>query len=267
MITITSEKSQDKLKIVEKEIILNGSPDNLMGHVQFLNKQKDVLRIKSLALIENDSKTASMNTAQVMRVALRLNPGEQKLTTINHVLPSTTPPGTYENYMMLGNQRHKVKMIVQPTLEIDIQPDTFTFLGSAPGKKHTAVLTLTNTGNIPFQVPVLKHGALLDMDILCRAFGMGFREKGVDSLMSTLDEVSKNIKKHLLDWASISVDEVGQIVQPGDSLILHINVSIPKNANSKNDYDGNFRLWNKEITVVIKSHTEQNKTRDHAKAK
>jgi len=266
MITITSEKSQEKVKIIEKEIILNGSPDNLMGHVQFLNIQNDVLRIKSLALVDKNKKKASTNAANFIRVAIRLNPGEQKLTTINHELPSTTPPGTYEKHIMLGDYMHKVKMIVQPTLDIDIHPSQFTFLDSSPGKKHIAVITLTNTGNIPFQVPVLKHGALLDMDLLCRAFGMGFREKGVDSLVSTLDEVSKSIKSHLIDWVSISVDEFGQIVQPGDCLLLHVNFTVPKNANSKNDYDGNFRLWNKEIYIVIKSHTEQNKTSGNGKA-
>ncbi len=265
MITITSETSQEKIKIVEKEIILNGSPGDLRGYVQFVNKEKEVLRIKSLALVDKNKKRFSNKGADFIRVAIRLNPGEERLTAIDHELPSTTPPGTYENYMMLGKQMHKVKMIVQPTLDIEIYPNKFTFLDSSPGKKHTAVLTLTNTGNIPFQVPVLKHGALLDMDLLCRAFGIGFREKGVDGLMSTLDEVSKNIKTHLIDWISISVDEFGQIVQPGDCLVLHVNFIIPKNADPKNDYDGSFRLWNKEISIVIKSHTEQNKTRGHGK--
>lgn len=267
MITITSETSHEKIKFTGKEIILNGSPNNLEGYAQFVNPQKEVLRVKSLALVDKNKKRTSNHGADFIRVATRLNPGEEKLTTINHELPSTTPPGTYENYIMLGKQTHKVKMIVQPTLNIRIYPNKFTFLDSSPDKKHTAVLTLTNTGNIPFQVPALKHGALLDMDLLCRAFGIGFRENGVDGFMSTLDEVSKNVKSHLIDWMSISIDEFGQIVEPGDSLILHINFIIPKNADPKSDYDGNFRLWNKEISIVIKSHTKPNKTKGNGKSK
>lgn len=268
MITITSEKSQEKIKIVEKEIILNGSPNNLNGHIQLVNEQKEVLRVKSLALVDKNKKRSSSNKgADFIRVAVRLNPGEQKLTAINHELPSTTPPGTYEDYMMIGSQIHKVKMIVQPTLDIEINPSTFTFIDTAPGKKHTAALTLTNTGNIPFQVPVLKHGALLDMDLLCRAFGMGFREKEDDGFMSSLDEVSKSVKSHLTDWASVSVDEMGEIVQPGDSLVVHANFITPKNADAKNDYEGNFRFWNKNISIIIKSHTEHIKTKGYGKAK
>ncbi|MFD2914099.1 COG1470 family protein [Psychroserpens luteus] len=268
MITITSENSQEKIKIVEKEIILNGSPSNLNGHIQLVNQQKEVLRVKTLALVDkNNKRTNTVNGSDFIRVSARLNPGEQKLMSINHTLPSITPPGTYEHYMMIGSQMHKVKMIVQPTLDIVINPSTFTFLDSTPGKKHTAVLTLTNTGNIPFQVPVLKHGALLDMDLMCRAFGMGFREKGVEGFMSSLDEVSKNVKSHLTDWVSVSVDEFGQIVQPGESIIVHANFITPKNADAKNDYEGDFRFWNKEISIIIKSHIENIKTKGNGKAK
>ncbi|WP_452224445.1 COG1470 family protein [Lacinutrix chionoecetis] len=267
MITITSENYQEKIKIVEKEIILNGSPNDLKGHVQFVNKEKDKLRIKSLALIDKNKKKISNSAADFMRLSIRLNPGEQKLINLNHKLPSTTPPGTYENYIMLGKEMHKVKMIVQPTVDIDIHPSEFTFLDTSPGKKHTAVITLTNTGNLPFQIPNLKHGALLDMDLLCRAFGISFRDKGNDSLESTLDDVSKNIKANLIDWVSVSVDEFGDVVQPGNSVIIHVHFTIPKNADSKIDYDGTFRFWNKEIYVVIKSHTKPIKTRGNETAK
>ena len=261
MITITSETSQEKIKIVEKEIILNGSPGDLNGYVQFVNKEKEVLKIKSLALIDKNKKRVNTNGADFIKVAIRLNPGEERL-------PATTPPGTYENYMMIGKQMRKVKMIVQPTLNIEIHPKEFTFLDSSPGKEHTAILTLTNTGNIPFQIPTLKHGALLDMDLLCRAFGMGFREKGVVGFMPTLDEVSKNIKSHLIDWTSISIDEFGQIVQPGDSLVLNIHFIAPDDADANIDYDGSLRLWDKEISIAIKSYTERNnKTSRNGKAK
>ncbi len=267
MITITSETSQKKIKIVENEIILNGTPNDLNGHIQFVNKQKEVLRIKSLALVDKNKKRTSTNGADFIRVAVRLNPGEQKLTAINHELPSTTAPGIYEDYLMLGNQMHKVKMIVQPALSIEINPSSFTFLDSSPDKMHTAILTLTNTGNLPFQIPALKHGVLLDMDLYCRAFGVSFRKKGLDTYTTALDEVTKNINAHLIDWVSISVDEIGQIVKPGDSLMLHINFIIPKDADPKKDYEGNIRFWNKEIAIAIKSHTELIKTSRNGKAK
>ncbi|MCG2420349.1 hypothetical protein K8089_15090 [Aequorivita sp. F47161] len=256
---VSANSHQEKIKIMEKEIVLNGPPSSLQGNIQFENIESDPLRIKTLALVAKNKKQQK-GTQDFLRFSFRLRPGEQKQETVNHELPPTTPPGTYESHIMLGEQMHKVKMIVQPTINIEVFPTQFTFQNTAPGTTHVAVLTLINKGNMPFQVPELKHAAMLDMDLLCRAFGKGFREKGKDDLMSTLDEVTRNLKENLTDWVSISVEEHNQIVQPGDSLLLHINFTIPKNAEANRDYDGNFRFWDKDISVVIKSHRETTKT-------
>lgn len=256
MITVTSQNQHQRLGILEEEIILNGPPSDLQGSIQFINRESDPIRIKNLAF-EDDGKRALQSVRQnMLHFAFRLHPGEQKRETVSYQLPSTTPPGTYENYIILGKKKHKLKMIVQPTIDVELFPTHFTFQGTAPGTTHVAILTCTNSGNLPFQVPNLKFAAALDMDLICRAFGKGFRERGEDDLEATLNKVTKNIKDNLTDWMEISVDECGHIVQPGDSILLHINFTIPKNASYKRDYEGNFRFWDEEISVVIKSHRE-----------
>src|SRR5690554_3817481 len=215
MKTVTSESHQEKIRIRDKEIVLNGAPTDLQNNIHFVNQEKEPLRIKTIGLFNGKTKKLENGGKDFMNFSFRLQPGEQKMETVHHQLPSTTPPGTYESYVELGGQRHKVKMVVQPTIAIDIFPDEFTFQGTAPETTHVATLTLTNKGNLPFQVPELKHAAVLDMDLLCRAFGNGLREKGKEGLMPTLDEVTRNLKDNLTDWVSISVDEKGQIVPPG----------------------------------------------------
>ena len=158
-----------------------------------------------------------------------------------------------------------MRIIVQPTIDIEVFPSQFTFQGTSPGTVHVAIITVTNKGNMPFQVPELKHAAVLDMDLICRAFGNGFREKGNDTLLSTLDEVAKNLKDNLTEWVSISVDEAGQIIQAGDSLLLHVNFTLPKKAVPTRDYDGNFRFWDQDISVLIKSHNEPMKNSNYEK--
>ena len=265
MITVASNKHQERLAIMEEEIILNGPPSDLQGSIQFINRESDPLRIKNLALAEDGKRELQASAQSKLNFAFRLNPGERKRESVSHQLPPNTPPGIYEHYIMLGNTKHKVKMIVQPTIEVDLFPSEFTFQGTSPGTTHVAIVTLTNSGNLPFQVPDLKHAASLDMDLLCRAFGKGFRERGDDDLRSTLDEVTKNIKDNLTDWVDISVDECGQIVQPGESVLLHINFTMPKNASPKRDYDGNFRFWDQEISINVKSHRENTNNENYEK--
>lgn len=265
MITVTAQTHHEKLRIVEQEIILNGPPSDLQGKIQFVNEENDNLRIKTLGLVDKNKKPLQEGNPDRMNFSFRLRPKEKKLETISHQLPADTPPGTYENYIMLGDQLHKVKMVVQPNIEIEIFPIQFTFQGTSPGTVHVAQITLSNNGNMDFEVPELKHAAVLDMDFLCRAFGKGFREEGNDTLLSTLDEVVRNLKNNLTEWVSISVDEAGSIVPPGESILLHVNFTLPENAAAKRDYDGNFRLWDQEISVLIKSHSERKKNLTYEK--
>ncbi|MEP6846100.1 MAG: hypothetical protein ABI861_08850, partial [Panacibacter sp.] len=139
--------------------------------------------------------------------------------------------------------------------KINIYPSAFTFQETGPGKTHTAQFTLTNTGNLPFQVPDVKHVAALDMDLLCRAFGFGFRSKAAEGYMPVLDEIVKNINSNIADWASAKVEEYGEVVLPGASLIIHMHITLPQNTDARKDYAGSVRFWDKEITYVVKSHS------------
>ncbi|HSD05952.1 hypothetical protein [Flavobacterium sp.] len=264
MITVTSDLYQDKININDQQIILNGPPQDLQGLIQFNNIHPESLKIRSLAIFNKDNKDKNNKRISDLgndsiKLSCRLNPGEQKTVNISHQLPSTTPPGIYEKYAVINGQQRAIKIVVQPTIEIDITPSNFTFLNSTPGTQHTATATLTNLGNLPFQIPALKHASMLDMDLLCRALNFGFREKTNDGIQSTFDEVTKNIKSNFVDWVSIAVKEQDQILQPGESMLINILFTIPPNADSKRDYEGNFRLWDKVISIVIKSHTEKTK--------
>lgn len=39
-------------------------------------------------------------------------------------------------------------------------------------------------------------------------------------------------------------------------MLVHLDFAIPKNADASNDYSGNIRFWNIDLSFVIKAHTE-----------
>ncbi|MBC7875337.1 MAG: hypothetical protein H7Y01_15155 [Ferruginibacter sp.] len=257
MLRITSGAFHEKLTAGKEEIILNGTPGDLRGHIFISNKNNDTLKVKSLPIMHG-SKTGTMGTENVLRLSCRLNPGEEKMVNLLHQVHPSTPPGTYESTIMVGGENRKVKMVVQQLIKIDIQPSSFTFLGSEPGKTHTSEITLTNLGNIPFQVPDVKHVATLDMDMLCRAFGVAMRKSG-SGYEEILNDISKNIQSNLPDWAQASIAENGAVLQPGEKLLIHISITIPKNCDPQNDYNGSMRFWDKVISYVIKSNNSKKK--------
>ncbi len=267
MITVTSDSFHEKVRVLDEEIILNGPPSDLQGNIHFDNTQEESLRVKGLALVDKNKKRVGFKGRDSIQLYCKLQPGEKKLQNIYHNLPADTPPGTYESFLMVGDEMRKVKMIVQPNIEIEIQPSFFTFNDTTPCTTHIAVLTLTNTGNLPFQIPDLKHAATLDMDMICRAFGVGFREKKAVGLMETLDEVTQNLKKHLTEWADISIRESGQVVIPGNNLLMHLHITLPDGADARMDYSGSIRFWDHDIGFIIKSHKESKTEKRNGKEK
>jgi hypothetical protein len=259
MLKVTADAFHEKLDAGEDEIILNGPPADLRGHIFLSNTNEDLLSVKTLMLVHDAKQKNILGDGSSLRISARLRPGEQKLEAIGHELPPQTAPGIYESKLIVGGKERKVKMIVQPNVQVNIHPSSFTFQETDPGKMHTAVFTLNNAGNLPFQVPDVKHVAALDMDLLCRAFGFGFRSKAAEGYMPVLDEIVKNINSNIADWASARVEEYGAIVLPGASILVHLHITLPKNADARKDYAGSVRFWDKEIVYVVKSHNEQNK--------
>jgi hypothetical protein len=254
MLRISSGAFHEKLTAGKEDIILNGPPGDLRGHIFISNKNADTVKVKSLPIMHGKKFSGNMDTDNILRLSCRLNPGEEKIVELWHQLHPLTAPGTYESTLLVGGEKRKVTMVVQQQIEIDIQPASFTFLGTEPGKTHTAECTLTNLGNIPFQVPDVKHVAAVDMDMLCRAFGVAMRKSGGEGYEQMLNEASKNIQSNLPDWAKANVAESGTILQPGEKILLHISITLPKDSNAQIDYSGNMRIWDKDLSYSIKSH-------------
>lgn len=257
MLKVTAESFHEKLNTDNEEIILNGPPSNLRGNIFLRNASEESLSVKTLSVVHNENQKNILGKSSMLRIGSRLKPGEEKLESILHELPPQTPPGTYESTLLIGGTERRIKMIVQPSMQVSIHPVSFSFIGAEPGKTHTAQITITNTGNLPFQIPDVKHIAALDMDLICRAVGVALRSKGGEGYLSTMDEIAKNVNRNLPDWASAHIEENGHTLAAGATMIIHLNITMPDNTDAGKDYSGNMRFWTKEITYEIKSQNEQ----------
>ena len=254
MITVTANAFHEKLNIESDEIILNGPPSSLTGNIFISNNDNETLFIRDLPLSSSKEGRSLPNIASSFKFTTSLKAGEGKLHRISHKLPSNTPPGTYESIIKVGGTEKRVKMIVQPNIQIDVYPLTIHFEGVIPGESYYTQLSFTNSGNMQFKVPEIKHVTTLDEDYLCRAMSLAMREKGGEGFNATMDELTKNIHREMADWAIVKLEESGRILEPGESIQLHLTLTLPKNVDPKRDYSGTVRLWNKTLSYSIKSH-------------
>ncbi len=240
----------------DETILLNGAPTRLSGTVQLHNTNNAKTRIRYIGLKPATSKSLNKLKGISLYMNTKLRAGETKLQSLTVSLPPETPPGTYHQYIEIKGQKKQVQLVVQPSINVAVQPNEFTLQGTAPGTKHSVSFTVLNRGNLDFQIPNPKHVAALDMDMLCRAFGFGARDKKANGFNATMDQITQRIKEQLPNWANAKIAEAGKLIKPGKQMLVTFSFAMPKEALAENDYDLSVRFWDQELTFVIKSHQE-----------
>lgn len=255
MITVTANQFLDKIDSSHDEIILNGPPTNLKGNIRLSNKEDQAVFIKEFSVTHSEDTKSKARQAlpSTFRLNAFLKPGEQKNQVAFHEMHPQTPPGVYESTINIGGRERRLRLVVQENIKIDITPSVINFLGVVPGQTYNKELLLTNSGNVPFTIPDIKHNTVLDFDYICRALSKAIREKGDQGIEATLDEVTKDIHDEMAGWVDVKIDEAGTTVDPGDIISMHLGLTLPGDANPLKDYFGNIRIWNKTITYKIKS--------------
>ena len=245
MIKVTHKQHHEHINCREDEIILSGTPSSLHGPVTLHNSSDEHVFIQELPM-----KNAK-NAAGIFPVNTSLKPGEVRIQNVHYPMDPVTPPGTYNMNVQMGNTNKNVKMIVHESLSIQLSPQKIILVGAEPGKVHTKEVLLSNKGNIAVTVPTIKHNTVTDMDLICRNLSKAIRAKGDEGFDKTMDEFTRNVKKDIGDWVDVSIKEADQVVQPGKSLLLHIDITIPKDVNQNYHYTGDIRIIDKELHYEV----------------
>ncbi len=249
MLTVSCEGQKKEVHCSEDEIILSGPPAFLTGFITFQNNVKEDVFIKDLP-ISHKSKEPGL-AKRSLDINTVLSPKEIKSHFASFAASPNTPPGTYQSTINVGGKERKLKMIVQETMEIMLIPNQVTFMGIAPDLIHKKEVLLVNKGNVPVLVPSIKHNTTLDMDLICRNLSLAIRETGDEGTEATLDYFVKGLKKDIAGWIETSIDEAGQIVNPGETKVLNISFKLPKDINDQRLYEGEIRILDQELDYRI----------------
>jgi hypothetical protein len=241
MIKVTQKEHHEHISIGENEIVLAGPPSSLRGPVVLQNKTNESIFIRDLPL------TNPANLTMAFPVHTTLQPMETRSRNIYVSLDPQTPPGTYYMNLQVGNAQKKVKVIVHETLQVQINPQQLVLEGLEPGIRHTKEILFTNKGNITVTIPNIKHNTLTDRDLICRNLSLAIRTSGEEGIEKTMDAFTRGLKKDIADWVDISIEEAGQLVPPGETIVLHLTVILPEAINPNFHYEGEIRMFDKMI--------------------
>ncbi|MBE2209349.1 MAG: hypothetical protein IAE84_17310 [Saprospiraceae bacterium] len=248
MIIVNCETAHEKVHCFEKEIILNGPPSQLRGHITLSNTVAEFMLVQELPMKQYGKE---MPLQAGLSLNMPLSPGENRRQSLCMTLPADTAPGTYRQKVEVGGEEKNLTMIVQETLEIELIPESLLFVGIAPGMSHTKEVLLANKGNVPFSVPVLRHNMSLDMDLVCRNLSKALKETPDGDSKATLDAFFKGLKTDMADWIEVRIKEAGTVVAPGESVVLHITFILPKDIHPNREYEGDLRILDQLLSYML----------------
>jgi hypothetical protein len=249
MIRVTHKEHHEHIGLGQSEIILSGPPSSLQGPVTFHNSASEKLFIRELPMknVRNEDASFPVHTT--------LQPKEIKSKNVHYSIDPLTPPGTYHASLRIGKAVKKITLIVHENLEILLSPSSLVLEGIGPGLIHTKEILFTNKGNIALTIPAIKHNTLTDMDLVCRNLSQAVRSNGNEGIEKTLDAFTKGLKKDITDWVDISIKEAGEAVEPGQTILLHISIALPKDINKNYHYTGDIRMFDQVIRYTAVSKT------------
>jgi hypothetical protein len=157
-------------------------------------------------------------------------------------LPSIITAGQYYGQLAIGEQNYKAQIEIYPKIRLSISPDSVQYQGISKEKKYDTVIQLKNDGNVPYTIGKLNHSMMLDYDYICKASALSIGAKDPIGLMGLLDNMVKNIQSKYSKLLTVSLREVGKVLQPGDEIPLHISFTLPENIENDASYTGNIRI-------------------------
>ncbi len=251
MISISWEEQHDNVGCHEKEILLSGPPQALQGYFTLENSKQEPVFVREIPLKKSSSRSAQPIPTSAMSVNTVLMGKEVRRQPLFISMPPTTPPGTYRATVEMNGEQRDVSVLVQENLEIELVPSEVVFFGAKPGETCLKEVLLVNKGNIPVIVPTIKHNTTVDMDLICRNLALALRKDKESGFTETFDVFIKSLKSDVASWASLSVREAGRLVQPGETVVLHISFTLPKDIQPTWLYEGDIRIIDQLLSYKI----------------
>lgn len=255
--TITTRGTGAPVKNVstsQEAIVLSGPPHMLTGNLILQNRAGEKLFVRDLPLRPSKARKKGAKAAPLgdhLLVRARLAPDESKSHPLQVTLDAQTPPGVYEASVSIGKTEVPVRLSVHPFIEVSLAPDSLYLVGLEAGRTHEADVLLVNEGNVPVEVPPLRHGTATDMDLVCRNLVQAIRENGKEGSQAVLDAFVRGVTADIAGWIELTIKEAATVVDPGASILMHMTFKLPEDVKMERAYEGEIRIYDELLSYVI----------------
>jgi len=237
MIAITEKDIKSRNFSCQNDlVVLCGPPQRMTGNITLSHKLENRVFVDNIKI---QSTINTINDQVVIKRSVEAN--SKRNLKLRYSLPNLTPSGNYDAFVIIGEKKISVKLIVEEYLNLEIKPSSFLLSGIKPKEQFEREMFFLNNSNIDVKIPEFKHITLVDNSYLCKSLALSFT-KSLNGFKEILNDVTRNIQSNYVMTADFNIKESGKIFVPGESTMLHLTFTLPKNINVNSTYFGNINF-------------------------
>ena len=162
-------------------------------------------------------------------------------------LAKTTPPGTYEGRVKVGDTEYPVVAEVEPLPSLQFSPTTVR-LQAASGKEEQVHVSVLNDGNVALEIAGAYAFGLFTDDGVELAFATAFRED-TEKGERRFDRFVEGVAQQHGGFVRVRVAEGAGVVEPGDVRTLGLVFRFPDGLESGRSYGGALTIHGLSLSV------------------
>lgn len=187
----------------------------------------------------------------------KLRSTEPVVSTLSFRLPKSTPPGSYEGNVELGEKRIPILVDVEARASLRFLRSRIV-CREKPGARVTAELTLLNRGNVVVAVPREDTFCVFADDGIARAMYRGFVEEDGDG-KQRLDRIMDELAKAHGGLVRVTVTEGSGLLAPEEVRDLTVELHFSHRLVGAHTYRGTWTVSLASLEVEIEVIGESNR--------
>jgi hypothetical protein len=239
-----------RLEHAENEpIVFYGPPTRLRGTLKLHNPSSDKLKLPAVALDLPKLRGPARQPLGRLPMLARVYPNQQaRIPAVLNLDPST-PPGTYEGSLQVGDRWQPVRVHVTEQIDLRVQPTSVSIFTEG-ALVFPRDFVVENAGNVPLRIGRECVVPLGDVAELHAAVRQGLR--GACEAKETGDV----IKSILCAWSqqqvgTVSITRDDITLEPGETRPLTLTFTVPDDLQPFRRYVTELPLYNAALHLEV----------------
>jgi hypothetical protein len=245
------ETRTDAVQLGAGPFVFAGEPPVCTGDVELINGSDERAKVRAIPVVSRgDARRAQLGVNE-LRLAMRLSPGARARVPAHLVVDPHTPPGTYEAHLALGGQSQRVVVHVFEKRSLEVKPRVVRLTG-ARGSVHSAVVVVTNRGNVGETLRELALVFLEERAWVGRSLVYALRETGADEgVQGYLDRVTRELRATIARPARVTLRGEVPELPPGATREIGLEITLPNELIKGRTYGGSTRFMSGTLVFEV----------------